>query len=189
MGVAKAHAPALKTFLAAILAGTYLIQAPRQTVHAMPRALLRLCTHSARAGLPPTCMCRCCRRLRGLWGHAGADGGRQLPGPGPGQPGPAEARVWCHRPAHRAAPGAPGLLLAAHASCPRRLFGHPRSWAAGGPQCGCLQVLVCGAELFTSNAAMLPAAVYEGRATLLQLLRNWGLAYSGAPCSALRRGV
>ena len=41
------------------------------------------------------------------------------------------------------------------------------------------QVLVCGAELFTSNAAMLPAAVYERRATLSQLLRNWSISYSG----------
>ena len=40
-------------------------------------------------------------------------------------------------------------------------------------------MLVCGAELFTSNAAMLPAAVYEGRATLAQLARNWSLSYTG----------
>ena len=43
-----------------------------------------------------------------------------------------------------------------------------------------VQVIICGAELFTSNAAMLPAALYEGRVTLQQLLRNWGIAYTGA---------
>ena len=42
-----------------------------------------------------------------------------------------------------------------------------------------MQVLVCGAELFTSNAAMLPVAVYEGKATLAQLMRNWSISYSG----------
>ena len=42
-----------------------------------------------------------------------------------------------------------------------------------------VQVIICGAELFTSNAAMLPAALYEGRVTLQQLLRNWGIAYTG----------
>ena len=41
------------------------------------------------------------------------------------------------------------------------------------------QVLVCGAELFTSNAAMLPVAIYQGRATMRQLARNWAIAYSG----------
>ena len=36
-----------------------------------------------------------------------------------------------------------------------------------------LMILVCGAELFTGNTAMLPAAVYEGKATVPQLLKNW----------------
>lgn len=46
-----------------------------------------------------------------------------------------------------------------------------------------MQVIVCGAELFTSNAAMLPVAVYEGRAQLAQLLRNWSISYSGTDAS------
>lgn len=32
---------------------------------------------------------------------------------------------------------------------------------------------VCGAELFTGNTALLPAAVYEGKATVPQLIKNW----------------
>ena len=33
-----------------------------------------------------------------------------------------------------------------------------------------VQVLVCGAELFTSNAALMPVAYYEKKATLQQVL-------------------
>ena len=33
-----------------------------------------------------------------------------------------------------------------------------------------LQVLVCGAELFTSNAALMPVAYYEKKASLQQVL-------------------
>lgn len=40
-------------------------------------------------------------------------------------------------------------------------------------------ILICGAELFTGNTAMLPAAVYEGKATLPQLLKNWVGSYLG----------
>ena len=36
-----------------------------------------------------------------------------------------------------------------------------------------LMILVCGAELFTGNTALLPVAVYEGKATLKQLAKNW----------------
>lgn len=38
---------------------------------------------------------------------------------------------------------------------------------------------VCGAELFTGNTAMLPAAVYEGKATMGQLAKNWIGSYMG----------
>ncbi|KAK9811204.1 hypothetical protein WJX73_010339 [Symbiochloris irregularis] len=41
-----------------------------------------------------------------------------------------------------------------------------------GLPAGLMLVLVCGAELFTSNTAMLPVAIYEGRAKLAQLVRN-----------------
>ena len=34
-----------------------------------------------------------------------------------------------------------------------------------------LMILVCGAELFTGNTAMLPAAVYKVKATVQQLLK------------------
>ncbi|KAL4433475.1 hypothetical protein ABPG77_010328 [Micractinium sp. CCAP 211/92] len=42
-----------------------------------------------------------------------------------------------------------------------------------------LMILVCGAELFTGNTAMLPAAVFEGKATLGQLAKNWAGSYLG----------
>ncbi|PRW57490.1 nitrite transporter NAR1 [Chlorella sorokiniana] len=42
-----------------------------------------------------------------------------------------------------------------------------------------LLILVCGAELFTGNTALLPAAVYEGKATVRQLLKNWVGSYLG----------
>ncbi|KAL4451702.1 hypothetical protein ABPG75_007364 [Micractinium tetrahymenae] len=42
-----------------------------------------------------------------------------------------------------------------------------------------LMILVCGAELFTGNTALLPAAVYEGKATMGQLAKNWVGSYLG----------
>lgn len=41
------------------------------------------------------------------------------------------------------------------------------------PPTSSLSPQVCGAELFTGNTALLPAAVYEGKATVPQLLKNW----------------
>ena len=38
---------------------------------------------------------------------------------------------------------------------------------------------VCGAELFTGNTALLPVAVFEGKATMQQLLKNWVGSYLG----------
>ena len=40
-------------------------------------------------------------------------------------------------------------------------------------------VINCGAELFTGNTAMVMAAVYEGKATWLQLTKNWVWSYLG----------
>lgn len=44
---------------------------------------------------------------------------------------------------------------------------------------GLTMVLICGAELFTGNTAILSAAVYEGRATMKQLAKNWFWSYLG----------
>lgn len=40
-------------------------------------------------------------------------------------------------------------------------------------------LLYCAAELWTTNLAYLPAAVYEGRANLLQLCKNWFFSFFG----------
>eukprot|EP01026_Neomeris_dumetosa_P058134 TRINITY_DN53918_c0_g1_i4.p2 TRINITY_DN53918_c0_g1~~TRINITY_DN53918_c0_g1_i4.p2 ORF type:complete len:325 (-),score=55.30 TRINITY_DN53918_c0_g1_i4:427-1401(-) len=42
---------------------------------------------------------------------------------------------------------------------------------------GLLMVLVCGAELFTGNTALVTAAVYEGKANLGQLVKSWVVSY------------
>lgn len=44
---------------------------------------------------------------------------------------------------------------------------------------GLMMVINCGAELFTGNTAMVTAAVYEGKATWLQLTKNWFWSYLG----------
>ncbi|KAK9793726.1 hypothetical protein WJX73_002446 [Symbiochloris irregularis] len=40
-------------------------------------------------------------------------------------------------------------------------------------------IIICGAELYTTNAAWLPAALYEGRANFSQLAKNWICSYLG----------
>eukprot|EP00238_Polyblepharides_amylifera_P008426 CAMPEP_0196593298 /NCGR_PEP_ID=MMETSP1081-20130531/75275_1 /TAXON_ID=36882 /ORGANISM="Pyramimonas amylifera, Strain CCMP720" /LENGTH=271 /DNA_ID=CAMNT_0041917245 /DNA_START=295 /DNA_END=1110 /DNA_ORIENTATION=+ len=42
---------------------------------------------------------------------------------------------------------------------------------------GLLMVLVCGAELFTGNTALVTAAVYEGKATVGQLIKSCTVSY------------
>lgn len=42
-----------------------------------------------------------------------------------------------------------------------------------------VQVLVCGAELYTGNTCMLPAAVYEKKATMQQLAKSWIWSWLG----------
>lgn len=38
-----------------------------------------------------------------------------------------------------------------------------------------------GTELFTGNTMKLPAAIYEGKANMAGLIKNWFWSYSGAP--------
>lgn len=38
---------------------------------------------------------------------------------------------------------------------------------------------VCGSELFTGNTAVMTTALYEGKATPAQLLKNWVGSYLG----------
>ncbi|EFJ43209.1 hypothetical protein VOLCADRAFT_66209, partial [Volvox carteri f. nagariensis] len=40
-------------------------------------------------------------------------------------------------------------------------------------------ILICGAELFTGNTALLPAAVYEGQAAWGDVLSRWLVVYAG----------
>eukprot|EP00191_Tetraselmis_sp_GSL018_P005579 CAMPEP_0177603956 /NCGR_PEP_ID=MMETSP0419_2-20121207/15827_1 /TAXON_ID=582737 /ORGANISM="Tetraselmis sp., Strain GSL018" /LENGTH=337 /DNA_ID=CAMNT_0019097839 /DNA_START=159 /DNA_END=1172 /DNA_ORIENTATION=- len=44
---------------------------------------------------------------------------------------------------------------------------------------GLLMVLVCGADLFTGNTAVVTAALHEGKVTLRQLFKSWTLSYIG----------
>ncbi|KAK9844764.1 hypothetical protein WJX74_006617 [Apatococcus lobatus] len=46
-------------------------------------------------------------------------------------------------------------------------------------------IVICGAELWTTNLAYLPAAVYEGRANLMQLAKNWVFSFLGNLCGSL----
>ncbi|CAL5221104.1 g3237 [Coccomyxa viridis] len=52
-------------------------------------------------------------------------------------------------------------------------------YGAFGLPFGLALIVICGGELFTANAAMLPAAIYEGKATWLQLLKNWVFSFFG----------
>lgn len=58
-------------------------------------------------------------------------------------------------------------------------------YGAVGLPAGLVMVLVCGAELYTSNTALMPVAYYEKKATMQQLLRNWAISYSGNFVGAL----
>jgi formate/nitrite transporter len=44
---------------------------------------------------------------------------------------------------------------------------------------GLALIVICGGELYTSNAAFMPAAMYEGRCTIFQLLKNWFFSFFG----------
>ena len=46
-------------------------------------------------------------------------------------------------------------------------------------QMGLTMVTVCGAELFTGNAAVMVVGLWEGTCTFAQLLVNWGTSYVG----------
>lgn len=65
-------------------------------------------------------------------------------------------------------PTTPWLLATSpHPTQPAPLPPHPT------PHLNSTPPQVCGAELFTGNTALLPAAVYEGKATVPQLIKNW----------------
>jgi formate/nitrite transporter len=70
------------------------------------------------------------------------------------------------------APNCPGLA-ASNPGLQKYLMG-----AIGFPY-ALLMILTCGAELFTGNTALLPAAVYEGKATLRGLAKSWACSYAG----------
>ena len=46
-------------------------------------------------------------------------------------------------------------------------------------------IIICGAELYTTNAAWLPAAFYEGRANLSQVCKSWFFSFFGNLCGSL----
>jgi formate/nitrite transporter FocA (FNT family) len=53
--------------------------------------------------------------------------------------------------------------------------------AAFGLQYGLIMVIVCGAELFTGNTALMTAAFWEGKATAGQVVKNLVCSYAGEP--------
>ena len=53
--------------------------------------------------------------------------------------------------------------------------------AAFGLQYGLIMVIVCGAELFTGNTAIMTAAFWEGKATAGQVFKNLVVSYAGEP--------
>jgi len=46
-------------------------------------------------------------------------------------------------------------------------------------------ILLTGGQLFTGNSAAMPAAVYEGKATVMDLIKNWCLVWIGNQSGAL----
>jgi formate/nitrite transporter FocA (FNT family) len=46
-------------------------------------------------------------------------------------------------------------------------------YGAFGLPFGLALIVICGGELYTGNAAFMPAAMMEGKCTILQLLKNW----------------
>lgn len=57
---------------------------------------------------------------------------------------------------------------------------HKLLMGAVGLQFGIVFVIICGAELFTSNTAYMTTAFWEGQASGRQLLKNWFFSYAGA---------
>mmetsp|Transcript_35573 Transcript_35573/g.100699 ORF Transcript_35573/g.100699 Transcript_35573/m.100699 type:complete len:275 (+) Transcript_35573:1-825(+) len=80
-------------------------------------------------------------------------------------------------------------------SCPGLLATNPGLQklvlGAFGLPFGLLMVLVCGAELYTGNTALVTAAFYEKKATAVQLVKSWGFSYIGnfVGCLALVAAV
>lgn len=78
-----------------------------------------------------------------------------------------------------------GAFMAASigASCPQLAATNPglqkMVYGAFGLPFGLLLVLICGAELFTGNTALVTAALHEGKVTVGQLAKSWGMSYIG----------
>lgn len=75
------------------------------------------------------------------------------------------------------------LLLTVGPNCPGLAQSNPGlqkyiMGAIGFPY-ALLAILTCGAELFTGNTALVTTAVYEGKATIKQLLKSWSCSYFG----------
>ena len=75
------------------------------------------------------------------------------------------------------------LLLSVAPNCPGLAQSNPGlqkylMGAIGFPY-ALLAILTCGAELFTGNTALVSAAVYEGKATVKNLIKSWVCSYSG----------
>lgn len=75
------------------------------------------------------------------------------------------------------------LLLTVAPNCPGLAQSNPGlqkylMGAIGFPY-ALLIILTCGAELFTGNTALVTAAVYEGKADLKSLAKNWICSYAG----------
>ncbi|EIE18297.1 Formate/nitrite transporter, partial [Coccomyxa subellipsoidea C-169] len=75
------------------------------------------------------------------------------------------------------------LALSVGGACPGLASTNPglqkMVYGAFGLPFGLLLVLMCGAELFTGNTALVTASVFEGKASLNQLAKNWFFSYLG----------
>ncbi|CAL8463113.1 g2647 [Coccomyxa elongata] len=75
------------------------------------------------------------------------------------------------------------LALSVGGACPGLASTNPglqkMVYGAFGLPFGLLLVLMCGAELFTGNTALVTASVFEGKASLKQLAKNWFFSYLG----------
>ncbi|KIY93965.1 hypothetical protein MNEG_13997 [Monoraphidium neglectum] len=75
------------------------------------------------------------------------------------------------------------LLLTVGGNCPGLAASNPglQKMVVGsfGLPVGLILVMVCGAELFTGNVALMTAAAIERKATLQQVASNWALSFTG----------
>lgn len=75
------------------------------------------------------------------------------------------------------------LMLSIGGMCPGLAATNPglqkMVLGAFGLPFGLLMTLISGAELFTGNTALVPLAMFEGKATRGQLLKSWSASYVG----------